>query len=372
MNTNKTEIDMKTTYKTAVSFAETYKPCFKIAAGFDGFIDILVKPIMKKKKDGHEYFSSIASFGEYLISKSSMSSSIELETITEKIGGNMPIYAHALTTFGLTCDCIGTLGLPNVKEIFSSLSEHASLTSVGNPGHCTALEFSDGKVMLARNSSIDELDYNLLIDYLGTDRLINWMQNSDAVALLNWSEMRGVSSIWRGLLDHILPKASINVNHLLIIDVSDCSCRCADEIREMTELISKFSHYFRVVFSMNYNEVLSICQAFDQVSSDIPDMIRFISEKTNVKEIVIHLLDRAFVFDDGKSCIIPGKRIEAPLLTTGGGDNFNAGLTLGLLGGLYLQDAVALANAAGGFYVVNGRSASIPELHQFIYKYYWR
>ena len=60
--------------------------------GFDGFIDTTVGPILKTATGESEpiYFETIKEFGEFLVSKSDKSCSIELK-IEEKIaGGNMP------------------------------------------------------------------------------------------------------------------------------------------------------------------------------------------------------------------------------------------------------------------------------------------
>lgn len=366
---------MVESYKAAARLVEAGTVRYRVAAGFDGFCDILARPILRNGVQGREYFPTIASFGEYLVSKAAMSCSIELEPITEKIGGNMPIYSQALSVLGVGCDCIGTVGYPKLDDAFTPLSEAVTLTGVENPGHCTALEFSDGKVMLARNNGVDGLDYDLLVQRVGTARLERWITDADAIALLNWSEMRGASSIWRGLLDHVLPTLPPSPEKLLLLDVSDCSRRDATEVRAMAALTRELSTYFRIVFSMNRNEAQAICNALSSNelapdAADTADTAAIIRDTTGVSAVVIHLLDGAYVLDDSGGSIVSGQRVDNPLITTGGGDNFNAGLTLGLLGGLGCRDAAALANAAGGFYVVNGRSASTGELFEFIHKHY--
>jgi sugar/nucleoside kinase (ribokinase family) len=55
-----------------------------------------------------------------------------------------------------------------------------------------------------------------------------------------------------------------------------------------------------------------------------------------------------------------------PKKSTGAGDRFNAGYCLGLLLKLDARSRLVCANASAGFFVREARSASLPELAQFI------
>ena len=60
-----------------------------------------------------------------------------------------------------------------------------------------------------------------------------------------------------------------------------------------------------------------------------------------------------------------GPFVKKPKLSTGAGDNFNAGFCLGLLAGLPVTQAVCTGTAASGFYVRNARSATLAEMIDF-------
>ena len=53
---------------------------------------------------------------------------------------------------------------------------------------------------------------------------------------------------------------------------------------------------------------------------------------------------------------------EEPVLTTGAGDNFNAGFILGLLMELEPDIALLLGMAVSGYYVRNGCSGDFDEI----------
>lgn len=61
-----------------------------------------------------------------------------------------------------------------------------------------------------------------------------------------------------------------------------------------------------------------------------------------------------------------GKVIRAPKITTGGGDNFNAGFCFGTLLGFEIADSALLGMAVSGYYVKNGRSPSAAELREYL------
>ena len=352
------ELEMSEYYNSAYNFASGggFNADFKVAAGFDGFLDSIAKPIRFSAQGAEEYFPTISSFGEYIASKASLSCSIELKRQTVKVGGNMPIYVSALSAFGCRSNCIGAFGYPNIHDMFLSLGDNIAVTSVSDAGVCSALEFNDGKVMLADNGGTNLIDYALLLEIVGKNGLVDWLDNADALALLNWSELPGMTSVWNGLLKEVLPSTNFGSKKLLLIDVSDCSKRSADDIRAMAEMTKQFSSYFTVVFSLNQNECTAICSALGL------DGASTLSGALASHILVLHVLDGAFIYSAGIDEFVPTEKVEKPMTLTGGGDNFNAGLTLALLAGMSPCEATAVGNAASNFYVLNGRSASMHEL----------
>ena len=119
----------------------------KVTAGFDGFIDAIIKIIKKKQPQKTSLFTTIKEFGNYILEKEGTSFSLELEEQNKKLGGNMPIMANALGQMGITVNCIGALGYPQADPIFKNLSSNCQLFSFTDPGISTAYEFKDGKII---------------------------------------------------------------------------------------------------------------------------------------------------------------------------------------------------------------------------------
>lgn len=193
------------------------KEVFHVFTGFDGYVDTLVKPVRSFDTDGTpSFFSTISEFGEYLITKAGKSCSLDLHKIVEKVGGNAPIYASAVSALGVEAACVGAFGYPQIQENFSRIGDRVKMVTISEPGKCMALEFNDGKVMLGENEGINDISYELLKERPGEDELYRMIDDADMISLMNWSEVPGTTDIWQGMLEHIFPKLTEKRRCLLI------------------------------------------------------------------------------------------------------------------------------------------------------------
>ena len=87
--------------------------------------------------------------------------------------------------------------------------------------------------------------------------------------------------------------------------------------------------------------------------------------KTAILGRTLHVMGEGHCMGDGRFLSLPTVNIESPVLTTGAGDNFNAGVIAGLLAGLPLEAGLRMGTMTASFYVATGRSPTLPELWQF-------
>ena len=198
----------------------------KITAGFDGFIDTIAR-IIREKQDHQapSLFITIKQFGEYILEKQGASFSLELEEKSIKLGGNMPIMANALGRLGISVNCIGALGYPQIHLVFNQLSSNCRLYSFAEPGTATAYEFNDGKMMMAQMGAINTSGWEKIKEAIGIETLIRLYSESNMICLLNWSEIDVSTDIWKGLLKDVLSKYSADKKQIAFFDLSDCSKR---------------------------------------------------------------------------------------------------------------------------------------------------
>ena len=326
-----------------------------VLVGFDGFIDRIERPVKVKTRQSREFFDTIHEFAQYIDSKSGLSGSVELELLDEKIGGNMPITSNALGELGYKTISIGAFGERESAEIFHSLSSNCTCVSVADPGVCDALEFSDGKLMLAKTGTIDALDYKKLTTRIEEKELISYFERCDGAAFLNWGELISSNNLWNGIAENILPRCRME-KKILLIDLSDISRRESCELEELCEIVKKISEYFEIVLSMNENELR---QFATKTSAELPDhdldnAIRTVFGKMSCKYLVLHLLNQTSGYDGRNIIHIRKDIIEKPKYITGGGDNFNAGLLVGLLEGKDIDEAIRIGNQVACQYCKSG------------------
>ncbi len=115
--------------------------------GLDGFVDEILHVV--DKRDGADSFqrlNTISKLGERISAAAGQSTNIEIVNRVTKLGGNGPIMANALVSFGLKVTYLGNLGWPNLHPVFVDFSKVAEVYSIAEPGHTDALEFEADQI----------------------------------------------------------------------------------------------------------------------------------------------------------------------------------------------------------------------------------
>lgn len=335
--------------------------------GFDGFIDSIVKLVKQKEAPGHPAacFNTIADWGNYILSKKSGNFSTELRQNSIKAGGNMPNMATALATLGIATNCIGAMGYPIIDPLFSKMPAPCRLYSYAPPGTCQAVEFEDGKMMLANTEAINKADWNLLKERIPITVLIQLFNEATLTGLLNWGELPATTGFWQGLLQDILPHCTPAKDKIFFADLSDCSSRTKEETLAALDLLAAFSAYGKVILSLNYNESIFIHnQLFEPVSSYDSSTVfaKKLFNRLRIDSLLLHHHNKAVVCRKDEIAEKQAAFIETPKLLTGAGDNFNAGYCFAQLMACSLEDSLLLAHTCASYYIKNAESAGWSQL----------
>jgi hypothetical protein len=342
----------------------------KITLGFDAFVDHLVKIIRHKEDNASPtYFESSLEFGQYILDKGGKNFSVEVQEIASKIGGNMPITANAFAQSIPGVNCIGPFGYPTIDPTFRELSNQCNLFSFGNPGLSKLLEFKTGKMMLAQSGQLQLITWENIRDLVGKDLLVSLFAGADLVVLLNWGELDYSTAVWKGLLNEVLIPAGAGKKPLGFFDLSDCSNRTHEQVKEALDLIKQFAQYWDVIFSLNLNEaaiVYDVLTSQTAADKNFGDIAQEIFETLGIDTVLIH---------HAKNAIAASKKgleernsffLEAPLISTGAGDNFNAGFCIGRLMDLDNGASLVLGNATASLYMRSGVSPGLDEIKTFL------
>jgi sugar/nucleoside kinase (ribokinase family) len=127
----------------------------------------------------------------------------------------------------------------------------------------------------------------------------------------------------------------------------------------------------KVVLGLNLSEAVQVAAvlgipAYPDAEAQIEQMARDIRAKMKIHCVVIHPRASCAAAMEDESACIGGPFVLKPNLSTGAGDNFNAGFCTGLLLGLELGECLACAKGMSGFYVRKCRSATLAELGKFV------
>lgn len=341
--------------------------------GFDGTVDIICRVVRERFGHGTDFdaFERIRDFGKHITKADGRSALIEIFRQREKIGGNSPIMANALAASGLNIDCIGAFGRPEIHSAYREFAERVRVHSIAEPAITHALEFDNGKVMLAALSSYENIHAATIRETLGDGTMQELVAQARLISVLNWSCLPGMDSILDWLLDDILPELpTADDSRIFFFDLADPSPRVAELTRAL-ERIARFAAHGRCVLGMNFNETLLVCNALgieqpEHGADSLCMALAAIRNRLGVHMAMGHSMEFVACADALGTASVGGIITPKPVISTGAGDHLNAGFCLGLLLELSLGDALALGVLFPGFYVREARPPTLSELPGFI------
>lgn len=347
-----------------------------ILVGFDGFVDEIIH-VVDKRMDSENFtrINTIEELGERITRAAGLSTNIELVPTIKKIGGNGPIMCNAFAMHNPKLTYMGALGFPSIDDVFKVMEDKVTLYSFATNGHTDALEFNDGKLMFGKMQSLNDVTYENLIKAIGEEELVGKLSNCNLLANVNWSMLPYLTDLWKSLISDVLPKIPTkDIKPYFFVDLADPEKRENIEIVEALELLKQFKSKFTVVLGLNKKEAYDVANVLDlfddqslkHMQVSLEDLNMALQEHLDIDCIVIHPVDRSCCVMNGEFYMEEGPYIAKPKLSTGAGDNFNAGFMLGLLLGLAPDHALITGMSTSGFYVRNARSPKFDELHTFM------
>ncbi|HEX8311932.1 MAG TPA: PfkB family carbohydrate kinase [Chthoniobacteraceae bacterium] len=343
----------------------------KVVVGLDGFVDTILHVVAQRDSAAsYTRMEKMGDFAKKIGAAAGLSANFEFVTQMIKLGGNGPIMANALGSYGTPVTYIGNLGAPNVHPIFSDLARRATVYSIAEPGYTDAIEFEDGKLMCGKHESLKDVNWANLTKALPEDVLVQIFSDASLISLVNWTMLTHMTAIWQKILTRIAPRLE-GEKRWLFIDLADPAKRSAEDIAGALKQITKFQKYFRVVLGMNLQEsrqvgeVLGI-KAPEETYGTVTQHAASIWEQLKIDTVVVHPTHFAAAADATGSSHVVGPFTAKPKITTGAGDHFNAGFCIGRLLGLGLESSLQIGVATSGYYVRQAESPRLDDLKKFL------
>lgn len=335
--------------------------------GLDGFVDDILHVVDKRESaEKYQRLPTIAQLAERLAAAAGRSTNIELVSQLNKLGGNGPIMANALASFGLKITYLGILGYPNLHPVFAEFAKRAEVYSIAEPGYTDALEFDDGKIMLGKHESLKLMNWENIKSRFGEDKFGAHFGRADLVGFVNWTMLTYMSDIWSAVLKGICPGMK-GPRRKLFIDLADPEKRTNEDIVRALELISEFQKYFDVILGLNEKEGYEIGQNLGlKITNHSPEGLEKLCQEIHLRirvdTIIIH--PTAYALASGPDGIsrVQGPFTPKPKITTGAGDHFNSGFCLGKLLGFTTESCLLTGVTTSGFYVRSAKSPVMADL----------
>ena len=337
--------------------------------GLDGFVDEILHVVDKRESaEVYQRLPTIAKLAERLAAAAGKSANLELVSQMTKLGGNGPIMANALASFGMKVTYLGILGHPNLHPVFEDFAKRAEVHSIAEPGTTDALEFEDGKIMVGKHASLKQVTWENIKSRFGRDKFAVKFGAVDLVGFVNWTMLPYMSDLWEAILREVCPGMK-GPRRILFFDLADPEKRTREDILRALDLIGQFEKYFNVILGLNEKEAHEIGEVFGLCPKtpgpeSLADFGLQVAAKLKLSTLVIHPVTCALAVSDGKVDMVDGPFIGKPLITTGAGDHFNSGFCLGKLLGLNNAMSLLTGVTTSGFYVRTGQSPSITQVAQ--------
>ncbi len=339
-----------------------------VLIGFDGFVDEIIHVVDEREShDNYTRINSISEFAKRIGDAAGLSANIELVPSQIKLGGNGPIMANALLDQGHFVTYIGSLGKSAIHDVFEDFVQKCKqVISITDPAHTDALEFFDGKLMLGKMNKLPDVNWNSLLEKVSIDDLKKMLQGVSLISFNNWTMLSQMNTIMNGINEII---SELNIRPGVFVDLADPQKRTKDDIAEVLFLLSNMQKNADVILSMNKRESEIISDVIKISENDITKRAVKIRENLGLSFIVIHPLEGAAVADKTSSSWIEGPYTDKPKLTTGAGDNFNAGFCNGWLLGMEPKECLTMGVYTSGYYVRECHSPNSEQLIDFMNLY---
>lgn len=366
-------MNYKTRTLTALRAATAEASVKYALVGLDGFVDTIVTPVAQRTAQGDAFtpIRSIPEFAQRIAGAAGKSTNIEFYPLMDKLGGNGPIMANALLAAGTRLTYVGALGRPSLHAVFHDFATRADVVSLCDPATTIAVEFNDGKLMLGQLRSLDTITLDSIEEVMGAEQFRTTLATADLIALVNWTMIPNMTGILRSLVEDVLPELPPRAGRTFFFDLADPEKRSREDLLEVLHIIARFGAFGTVTLGLNLKEAQRVYgdlgfPARGESEADLRAIASDIREKLGLSTVVVHPRESAACATADGTFWVPGPYTDQPLITTGAGDHFNAGFSLGQMRGLDPEACLTLGVCTSGHYVRTAKSPTLEDLENFL------
>jgi fructose-1-phosphate kinase PfkB-like protein len=223
-------------------------------------------------------------------------------------------------------------------------------------------------MILSELSTFRKINWKYVSSVIGLETLQKNVNACDIIALVGWCNPDHATDVWRGILKHILPNGP--GKKLLFFDLADPTKKSVDDLLEVLDVINGHTPHGPVILGLNENETIKLYDIVGRNgtddTTDLVNIGKSIFSKLSIDGLLIHPTDRSILVQRSGVITLEGHVVKEPKISTGGGDNMNAGFCTGFLAGFTPEESMILGMATSGAYVRNGKSPTLDEVIEYL------
>lgn len=336
--------------------------------GFDGFVDTFIRLVKP---------ASMAELGPKIAQAAGIAASYAVKHQGDKFGGNGPLFAAALSDLfqnEVELSYIGGIGDGKPEPIFEEAlaGKVSHLYPIAPSAHSDCLEFTDGKIMLGDFDACGEVTLERMLASMGQDVLDRKLREAAFISAVNWGKLPNVGEIWTYVADRSRELGLEKKKGLFFMDLAEFEHREEDDVQELISSLQNITDQFTTLMSFNLKEAWQMGDRFGGEFSGKKDpaavceLASLLRANLAVDKVIIHPNSGAACADADGCTYVPGPYCEAPLISTGAGDNFGAGCLAASLLGLDNASILLAGNSTSGYFVRSGRTPGLRDLVTFV------
>lgn len=313
------------------------KKPFTAAVGFDGYIDRISKVVLQKSENNDDvvYYDNITSFSKELLSMAGLSGDLETVVQEVKIGGNAVNIANGLAVGGAKVTLIATTN----HEVFENFHQNVKCYSFGTPGDTLALEFNDGKIMLADTTHMRDAVISAVNSKPICSEIIRAYSSAELCVFANWACMPEMQDLWDIAVKALSSRGD---KPCIYLDLADFSKRSDSDVEKLIRSI-ELLRGDRAYLGLNEKETILLAHHLGYDRNDVIEAAGLIYSSLKI-DVITHAIGSCYYAGRSGELAVAGKTALKPVISTGAGDCFSAAWCSAIMWGYDVSAAMNYAN----------------------------
>lgn len=344
-------------------------------AAFASFATVVKKDVKatSHKEDGH--LKSVWQFSKRFKCLSEDASNEKLSYAA--IGGQAQVFSNAMEKLGVSCGYIEAMEVP-ANSVFEHFDADWKKIAVMLPSVNYNVEIGQDN-MITRNEG-GSYDYNkpCAQESLLFTGLPDRAADVELIAFVDWHSFPHAGELLDQFLHKVVRPSGKNDFHFLF-HRSDASSKSVFEIDEMLDIISCFSTYGKVIFSLREDvagKIWKVLNGYDPNNecdaSEIPtlkEMGSAIFNTMNIERLLIYSFSHTLLVIKNHVFELEGRSTQYPVADTFKGADPNAGVCLGVLMDLPIEHCMLLGLTTMGAYLENGCKPDTLDVLEYLMRW---